>query len=632
MIESIEQLGTRQTSARAVFYGDKVTIGVGIGTCGVANGADKVIQAIQDEVEELQLDFVVRGTGCIGYCEMEPLVDVLSPGLPRVVYHKMTPEKAHELVRSLAERDNRGEWAMMRFDRDMLLTDVDRELTGELNGLADVTPFEEHPFFRDQRKVALLNCGFIDPHDIEQYLATGGYSALAKVVTGMTPEQVIGEVQKAGLRGRGGGGFPTGRKWQICHARTGDEKYIICNGDEGDPGAFMDRSIMEGDPHSVLEGMTIGAYAIGATRGYIYVRAEYPLAVTNLSIALEQSRELGLLGEKILGSDFCFDIAIVRGAGAFVCGEETGLIASIEGNIGSPRQRPPYPAESGLWGKPTNINNVETWANVPVIIERGAEWFAAIGTENSKGTKVFSLVGKVCNTGLVEVPMGTTMQKIVYDIGGGILKKRKFKAVQTGGPSGGCIPESQIDLPVDFDRLTEAGAMMGSGGLIVMDERTCMVEVAKYFLAFLVDESCGKCTACREGIAQMHDILSRIVAGKGRQGDIELLEELAAYVKGTSLCQLGGTAPNPVLSTLRYFRDEYEAHIEQKKCPAGVCQALIEFSVDEEACKGCGLCVKSCPTQAISGEKKQPHHIDADACITCGSCYEECPFDAIKTG
>jgi NADH:ubiquinone oxidoreductase subunit F (NADH-binding) len=391
----------------------------------------------------------------------------------------------------------------------------------------------------------------------------------------------------------------------------------------------MDRSIMEGDPHSVLEGMTIGAYAIGATQGYLYVRGEYPLAVSNLSIAIEQSKTLGLLGDDILGSGFNFDVEIVRGAGAFVCGEETGLIASIQGDIGSPRQRPPYPAQAGLWGKPTNINNVETWANIPVIIDRGPDWFAGIGTERSKGTKVFSLVGKVQNTGLVEVPMGTTMREIVYDIGGGTYKRRRFKAVQTGGPSGGCIPEALLDLPVDFDKLQQAGAMMGSGGLIVMDDRTCMVDVAKYFLAFLVDESCGKCTACREGVAQMHDVLVRICQGDGRKTDIELLENLGAYVKETSLCQLGGTAPNPVLSTLRYFRHEYETHIYQKKCLAGVCKSLVRFDIDAETCKGCGLCLRDCPTKAISGEKKEPHHIDTELCVQCSVCYEACPFDAV---
>ncbi len=629
MIESVEKLVKVRASAQTSFYPEKVKISVGVGTCGLANGAGDILASIKDEISRLGLDVTVRGTGCVGFCEMEPIVDVLMPGLPHVFYHHMTSEKARELVQSLAEGKVRPDLALMRMDEDQLFSRIDRPLTGGLKGLDDVPTAEQVPFYRSQVKIASCNCGFIDPHDINEYIATGGYSSLAKVVTEMTPEAVIDEVERAGLRGRGGGGFPTGKKWRICRSQPGQEKYVFCNGDEGDPGAFMDRCIMEGDPHSVLEGMAIGAYAIGAARGYIYVRGEYPLAVSNLNIALEQARSLGLLGEDILGSGFNFDVGIIRGAGAFVCGEETGMMASVMGHIGTPRQRPPYPAEAGLWEKPTNINNVETWANVPVIIDRGADWFAGVGTEGSKGTKVFSLVGKVRNTGLVEVPMGTTLREIVYDIGGGILKKRRFKAVQTGGPSGGCIPESLLDLPVDFDKLQEVGAMMGSGGLIVMDERTCMVDVAKYFLHFLVDESCGKCVACREGVFQMYKILERIVAGDGRAGDIDLLQELCSYVKDTSLCQLGGTAANPVLSTIRYFRDEYEAHIERKKCPAGVCRALVTFSIDEDNCKGCGVCIKSCPSDAITGEKKQPHRITPDKCVACGVCYEDCPFDAI---
>ena len=544
-------------------------------------------------------------------------------------YHKFDPEKARELVGGLAQGDFRADLALMRLDRDMLMTEVDRPCEADLNGLAQVRTFQDTPFYSKQMKLALRNCGFIDPRKLADYLASGGYSAMAAVLTKGTPEMVVDQITRSGLRGRGGGGFPTGRKWRICREQGGEEKYIICNGDEGDPGAFMDRSIMEGNPHAVLEGMVLGAFAIGATRGYLYVRGEYPMAVENLTLALRAAREEGLLGENILGTDFCFDMEIIRGAGAFVCGEETALIASIEGDIGSPRQRPPYPAQSGLWGKPTNINNVETWANVPVILDRGGDWFASIGTEKSKGTKVFSLVGKVQNTGLVEVPMGTTLRQIVYDIGGGIPKNRRFKAVQTGGPSGGCIPEGELDLAVDFDALTGAGAMMGSGGLIVMDERTCMVDVAKYFLTFLVYESCGKCAPCREGVYQMHGILSRIADGEGGDGDIETLEALAAYVKDTSLCALGGTAPNPVLSTLRYFRDEYEAHIRDKKCPAGVCKALVRFDIDAEQCKGCGVCIKNCPGEAITGEKKQPHRIDPAACTSCGVCFEECPFNAV---
>ena len=529
-------------------------------------------------------DVELRPSGCLGFCEQGPLVLILPQ---RILYCGVRVKDVPAIIEKTVRR---GEVVESLLFKD--------PATGKRCMLE-----QEVPFYSKQQRVIFRNNGKMDPTDINDYLAAGGYTALVKVLTTMSPEDVINEVRKAGLRGRGGGGFPTGKKWEICRAQTGDEKYVIGNGDEGDPGAFMDRSIMEGNPFSVIEGMTIGAFAIGSRRGYLYVWAEYPLAVTNLSIALEKARFCGLLGENIMGTRFSFDVSIVRGAGAFVCGEETSLIASIQGEIGSPRQRPPYPAQSGLWGKPTNINNVETWANVPVIIERGGDWFAGIGTDKSKGTKAFSLVGKVQNTGLVEVPMGTTLREIVYDVGGGIQKKRKFKAVQSGGPSGGCIPESLLDLPVDYERLIESGAMMGSGGLIVMDERTCMVDVAKYFLTFLVDESCGKCTPCREGLFQMHKILTRITAGEGREGDIELLEQLAAYVKDTSLCMLGGTAPNPVLSTLRHFRTEYEAHIREKRCPAGVCKALVRFSITTDACKGCGLCKVNCPSQAISGEE-----------------------------
>jgi NADH:ubiquinone oxidoreductase subunit F (NADH-binding)/(2Fe-2S) ferredoxin len=613
-LEAPEDLAEFRQQLTASRESKRIGISVCAGTGCRAHGSMELFEEFRRQLDAEGLsDVEVRATGCHGFCERGPLV-VIFPR--KIFYHGVKVKDVAAIVEQTIQGDEVVESLLFRdpATKEKCLTE------------------HEVPFYAKQQRIVFRNNGKIDPAEIDDYIAADGYAGLAKVLAEMTPEQVIEEVQKAGLRGRGGGGFPTGRKWAICRAQDGDEKYLICNGDEGDPGAFMDRSIMEGDPHSVLEGMTIGAYAIGAARGYIYVRAEYPLAVANLSIALAQSRAMGLLGEGILGTDFRFDVEIVRGAGAFVCGEETGLIASIQGDIGSPRQRPPYPAESGLWGRPTNINNVETWANVPVIIDRGAGWFAGTGTEHSKGTKVFSLVGKVRNTGLVEVPMGTTMREIVYDIGGGVLKKRKFKAVQTGGPSGGCIPESLIDLPVDFEKLQEVGAMMGSGGLIVMDERTCMVDVAKYFLAFLVDESCGKCTACREGVFQMHSILSRIVAGEGREGDVELLEELGAYVKASSLCQLGGTAPNPVLSTLRYFRDEYEAHINEKKCPAGVCQALVTFTIDQETCKGCTLCVKNCPTDAIAGEKKQPHRINAETCVSCGVCYEECPFYAVKAG
>ena len=582
------------------------------GTGCVSNRSLRVREVLAQQLRNhnLQDDIAIDSTGCKGFCARGPVMEVQPDG---IFYEGLTEQNVPRLVEEHFLEGRPVE--ELRFTPP-----------------ADAPPvpmMSDIGFFSKQRLIVLRNRGLIHPESIDEYIGRDGYAALAKALTTMTPEEIITEVEKSGLRGRGGAGFPTGRKWSLCRKAEGQPKHVVCNGDEGDPGAFMDRSIMEGDPHSVLEGMTIGAYAIGATRGYIYVRSEYPLAVSNLNIALDQSRDLGLLGDNILGSDFCFDVEIVRGAGAFVCGEETALVASMQGEIGNPRQRPPYPAESGLWDQPTNINNVETWANVPVIVERGADWFTSVGTEGSKGTKVFSLVGKVRNNGLVEVPMGATLREIVYDVGGGIPKDRKFKAVQTGGPSGGCIPESQLDLPVDFDKLREVGAMMGSGGLIVMDERTCMVDVAKYFIGFLVEESCGKCTACREGLFQMHSILTRISAGSGREGDIDLLQQLADYIKDSSLCQLGGTAPNPVLSTLRYFRDEYEAHIQQHRCPAGVCNALARFTIDTEACTGCGLCKRNCPTDAIVGEKKQPHNIDADACVSCGVCYEDCPFDAV---
>jgi NADH:ubiquinone oxidoreductase subunit F (NADH-binding) len=484
-------------------------------------------------------------------------------------------------------------------------------------------------FFSKQRLVVLRNRGLIDPEQIDEYIARDGYQALAQVLTSLSPEQVIQEVKASGLRGRGGAGFPTGQKWELCRKAAGTPKYVICNADEGDPGAFMDRSVIESDPHSVLEGMIIGAYAIGAEHGYVYIREEYPLAMKRLHIAIDQAKEYGLLGQDIFGSGFNFDLIVHRGAGAFICGEETSLIASLEGRTPEPRIRPPFPAQSGLWDKPTNINNVETWVNVPVIISRGAKWFSSIGTETSKGTKIFSVVGKVNNTGLVEVPMGISLREIVYDIGGGVPGGKRFKAVQTGGPSGGCIPESLVDLPIDYERLAETGSIMGSGGLIVMDEQTCMVDVARYFLDFLRSESCGKCTTCREGIAAMHDIVADICNGEGKPEHIQLLEDLAEAVKDASLCALGGTAPNPVLSTLRYFRDEYEAHIVDKKCPAGVCRALIRYRIDPEKCKSCMLCNKQCPQQAIVGKVKEPQKIDEGKCIKCGVCIEVCKFEAV---
>jgi NADH:ubiquinone oxidoreductase subunit F (NADH-binding)/(2Fe-2S) ferredoxin len=631
MIRSVDELVKKRNGAIERFYAGRTRISVGSGTCGLANGADEVVEAVRDEVRKNKLNFEVRRTGCVGFCEMEPIVDVLAPGLPRVFYHHVSPEKARELVRDMAEGNFRPERAMGRLDRDTLTVEVDRKLRPKLDGLAKVPALEELGFYRDQVKVALRNCGFIDPHDIEQYIAAGGYGALAKVLTSMRPEDVIDAVEKAGLRGRGGGGFPTARKWRACRKAEGYPKYVLCNGDEGDPGAFMDRSIMEGNPHAVLEGMAIGAYAIGSDRGYIYVRLEYPLAVETLRTALGQAREHGLLGQNILGAGFSFDVQISRGAGAFVCGESTALMASIEGLSGEPRAKHIHTSEKGLFGLPTNLNNVETWANVPVIINNGPEWFAGIGNENGRGTKVFSVVGKVKNTGLVEVPMGVTLRRIIYDICGGVQDKRMFKAVQTGGPSGGCLPESLLDLPVDFDRLTGAGSMMGSGGMIVMDDRSCVVEVARYFTDFLTRESCGKCTACREGVARMLEILEKITGGEGTVEDIELLEQLCRYVRDNSICGLGKSAPNPTLSTLKYFRNEYVAHVKDRRCPAGVCRKLTTFRINPEACTACGKCVPACPVEAVAGKKKAAHVIDQKKCIKCGLCRQACPFEAVTT-
>jgi NADH:ubiquinone oxidoreductase subunit F (NADH-binding)/NAD-dependent dihydropyrimidine dehydrogenase PreA subunit len=503
-------------------------------------------------------------------------------------------------------------------------------------GMNGTHHYHEIPFYSKQVKIALRNCGFINPDRIQDYIARGGYFSLYKALFEMKPEEIIAEIRRSGLRGRGGAGFLTGQKWEACRKAKGDVKYVLCNADEGDPGAYMDRSVLEGDPHSVIEGMIVGAYAIGAREGFIYVRDEYPLAIRKLRIAIQQAGEQGLLGENILGSGFSLKIHIFRGGGAFVCGESTALMASIEGNVGEPRAKHIHTTESGLFDRPSNLNNVETWNNVPVIVARGADWFSQIGTERSKGTKVFSIVGKVKNTGLIEVPMGITLREIVYDIGGGIPEGKRFKAVQTGGPSGGCIPESLIDLPVDFDRLTEAGSMMGSGGMIVMDESTCMVDVARYFMDFLKDESCGKCTSCREGTKRMHEILTDITEGRGKAEDLETLEELGWVTAEASLCQLGATAPNPVLSTLRYFRDEYEEHILNKRCPAKVCRKLLHYGVISDLCKRCGACMKVCPSEAISGTKKTkkiegvPFKIDPEKCIQCGACFEACKFGAIE--
>ncbi|MEE8380919.1 MAG: NADH-quinone oxidoreductase subunit NuoF [Thermodesulfobacteriota bacterium] len=602
-------------------------------TCGLAAGAGEVGLALVKEVKKRKIDVVVSKTGCIGLCQHEPLVDILKPGYPRLTYDRVTPERVGEILDGLVKgKFKKG--IMARIDQEEFLLDDTRKRYGKGKipaYLNSVLSYNRLSFYKKQERIALRNCGFIDPESIAEYVAKGGYFSLAQVLKEGKPEKVISQVKKSKLRGRGGAGFLTGVKWEVGRNAKGNEKYFICNADEGDPGAYMDRSILEGDPHSIIEGMLLGGFAIGAGQGYVYVRQEYPLAIERLKIALTQARREGLLGKNILGSGFDFEIEVSRGAGAFVCGEETALIQAIEGNWGEPQPRPPFPAVSGLWEKPTVINNVETLANIPVIVRKGAKWFSGIGTSKSKGTKVFSLVGKVKNIGLVEVPMGITLKDIVFGIGGGIPNGRKFKAVQTGGPSGGCIPENLLHLKVDFDQLKKAGSIMGSGGMIVMDDKTCMVDVAKYFLSFLEDESCGKCVPCRVGIRRMRELLEDITSGRGREGDIDYLKQMAEAVKDGSLCGLGKTSPNPVLTTLHYFRDEYEVHIKEKKCPAGVCKPLITYSIDPENCTGCGACLRACPQEAISGKKKKVHQILSNKCIKCGACLEVCKIDAVIT-
>jgi NADH:ubiquinone oxidoreductase subunit F (NADH-binding)/(2Fe-2S) ferredoxin/Pyruvate/2-oxoacid:ferredoxin oxidoreductase delta subunit len=611
-IKSPEDLEELRKEARKSQSTKTKSVHVCIGTGCAAKGSRKLYdlfcQAAEEMAEKVSID--TKCVGCHGFCERGPIV-VVQPG--NILYQRVEEPDVEEIFRETVMAD--------RLVERLLFQDPETEQRKKT--------VEEIPFYDAQHRIVLQENGRINPKSVEDYIAAGGYSALVKALTTMEPEEIIEEIERSGLRGRGGGGFPTGRKGRSCRNAEGIQKYVICNGDEGDPGAFMDRSIMEGNPHMVLEGLIVGAYAIGASKGFIYVRNEYPLAVVHLTEAIDQIRKLGLLGDNILGTDFSFDIRINRGGGAFVCGESTALIASLEGRAGEPKAKYVHTVEHGLHDMPTNLNNVETWSNVPAIINNGSDWFASIGTEKSKGTKVFSLVGKVVNTGLVEVPMGMTLRDIIEKIGGGVKDGKAFKAVQTGGPSGGCIPANLMDTRVDFDELTKLGSMMGSGGMIVMDEDTCMVNVAKYFLTFLKSESCGKCTPCREGIAQMLHILDRITHGEGEKGDLERLEEIAELLEEASLCALGSTAANPVLSTLRYFRDEYESHIFDKRCPAKECRGLFGYEIVAEACKGCGICAKNCPVQAISGERKQPYVIDQEKCTKCGVCLQKCPFTAV---
>lgn len=618
LLEKISVLRNEKTSEPLIF--------VGAGTCGLGAGAAKTLKSVRKYIEDQDIKARVIETGCIGLCAVEPIMDVQLPGFNRIMFQNVTEDKVNEVLDAVFQLEVPEEFVLGQSD----YTDA-KKWDG-------VRFLREHPFFAPQKRLVLKNCGIIDPVNIDEYIARGGYKSYIKAINVHSPAGVCDIIEKSGLRGRGGGGFPTGLKWKFANKEESDQKYLICNADEGDPGAFMDRAVIEGDPHRLIEGMAIGAYAIGATRAYIYIRAEYPLAIQRLEIAIEQAKEYGLVGENIFETGVDFDIKIKKGAGAFVCGEETALMHSIEGKRGMPRPRPPFPTTTGLFGKPSVINNVETFANVSDILLNGAEWFASTGTEKSKGTKVFALSGKIALTGLVEIPMGTTVREIIFDIAGGILNNRKFKAVQIGGPSGGCITEENLDIQVDYDSLINVGAMMGSGGLVVMDEETCMVDVAKFFMGFIQRESCGKCIPCREGTKRLLEILESMTSkpdaanteALDRFKGVMQIEKLSQVIKDTSLCGLGQTAPNPVLSTYKWFRDEYEAHLYDRHCPAGVCQNLKVYKIDVDKCTGCTVCIKKCPVDAIIGSRKSPHFIVEDKCIGCGACYEACKFDAIE--
>ncbi len=617
-LTELKELREKARAQKADRENNKLTIILGMGTCGIAAGANEVAAAVREELDKRNIEAEIVNVGCIGMCHNEPLLDIQEPGGPRVTYTKVKPAMVGKIIeKHLVKGELSKRW-------------IFGQLPGE-NGqtIEGLKTYDELPFYSKQIRIALRNCGIIDPESIEEYLASGGYGGLEKALFQMSPDEVIEEIKDSGLRGRGGAGFLTGLKWEFCRKAKDYPKYVICNADEGDPGAFMDRSVLEGDPHALLEGMIIAGYAIGAPEGYIYCRAEYPLAIVRLKKAIQQAYDLGFLGENILGSGYSFDLKIKEGAGAFVCGEETALIASIEGKRGEPRPRPPYPAASGLWGKPTNVNNVKSYAIASQIMVRGADWFSKIGTKKSPGTAVFALTGKIKNTGLVEVPMGISLREIIYDLGGGIINNKRFKAVQTGGPLGGCLPEDALDTAVDFDSLTAAGATMGSGGMIVVDQDTCMVEFARYFLTFASAESCGKCVPCRIGGQRLLEVLTRITRGEGSLEDLDEIERISKYMREGSLCALGQLTPGPVMASLRFFREEYEAHVTEKFCPAGVCAGMYAYEIDADPCTGCGLCAKACPTNAITGEKKEPHAIDQLQCIQCGACYEVCNFGAV---